>query len=76
MITSAPCISLPTLSTLHYQHTKLVELDLYFVCECVVVGDVRVLHVPTTSQLADIFTKCLPTSMFEEFWSSQHLSLL
>jgi hypothetical protein len=50
-----------------HQRTKHVEIDLHFVRECVVVGDVRVLHVPTTSQLADIFTKGLPSSVFLEF---------
>jgi hypothetical protein len=50
-----------------HQRTKHVEIDLHFVRECVVVGDVRVLHVPTTSQLADIFTKGLPSSVFSEF---------
>jgi hypothetical protein len=29
-----------------------------------------VLHVPTSSQYADIFTKGLPTSVFTEFRSS------
>jgi hypothetical protein len=33
----------------------------------VAIGDVRVLHVPTTSQFADIFTKGLPSSTFTEF---------
>ena len=34
------------------------------------VGDVRVLHVPSTRQLADIFTKGLPTALFEDFRSN------
>jgi hypothetical protein len=50
-----------------HQHTKHVEIDLHFICECVAVGDVRVLHVPTTSQFANIFIKRLPSSMFSEF---------
>jgi hypothetical protein len=33
-------------------------------------GDLRVLHVPTSSQYADIFTKGLPSSVFMEFRSS------
>jgi len=53
-----------------HQRTKQVEIDLHFVCEKVAIGDVRVLHVPTTSQFADIFTKGLPTSVFSEFRSS------
>ena len=53
-----------------HQRTKHVEIDLHFVRDCVVLGEVRVLHVPTTSQYADIFTKGLPTSVFVEFRSS------
>jgi len=47
-----------------------VEIDLHFVRERVAIGDVRVLHVPTSSQYADIFTKGLPSSVFTEFRSS------
>ena len=53
-----------------HQCTKHVEIDLHFVRERVALGDVRVLHVPTTSQFADIFTKGLPSSVFTEFRSS------
>jgi len=53
-----------------HQHTKHVEIDLHFVRERVATGDVRVLHVPTSSQYADIFTKGLPSSVFTEFRSS------
>ena len=47
-----------------HQRTKHVEIDLHFVRERVATGDVRVLHVPTSSQYADIFTKGLPSSVF------------
>jgi len=56
-----------------HQRTKHVEIDLHFVRERVAVGDVRVLHVPTSSQFADIFTKGLPTSVFTEFRSSLNI---
>ena len=56
-----------------HQRTKHVEIDLHFVRERVAVGDVRVLHVPTTSQFADIFTKGLPTSVFTEFRTSLNI---
>jgi hypothetical protein len=46
---------------------KHVEIDLHFVQERVAIGDVCVLHVPTTSQFVDIFTKGLSTSVFSEF---------
>jgi hypothetical protein len=53
-----------------HQHTKHVEIDLYFVRERVALGDIHVIRVPTTSQLADIFTKRLPSSVFAEFRSN------
>ena len=40
----------------------------------VAIGDVRLLHVPTTSQFADIFTKGLPSSTFSEFRSSLNVA--
>jgi hypothetical protein len=52
-----------------HQRTKHVEIDLHFISDRVAIGDVRVLHVPTTSQFADIFTKGLPSSTFSEFRS-------
>lgn len=53
-----------------HQRTKHVEIDLHFVRERVSLGEVRVLHVPTTSQYADVFTKGLPASIFTAFRSS------
>jgi hypothetical protein len=62
-------ISAVYLSTnpIQHQHTEHVEIDLHFVRECVAIGDVHVLHVPTTSQFTDIFNKGLPSSVFSEF---------
>jgi hypothetical protein len=57
-----------------HQRTKHVEIDLHFIRDHVAVGDVRVLHVPTTSQFADIFTKGLPSSTFAEFRSSLNIT--
>jgi hypothetical protein len=42
-----------------HRHTKHIEIDIHFVCEKVALGEVRVLHVPTSAQFADIFTKGL-----------------
>jgi hypothetical protein len=50
-----------------HQRTKNIEIDLHFDREHVAIGDVRVLHMPTTSQFTDIFTKSL---VFYEFRSS------
>jgi gluconate kinase len=55
------------------QRTKHVEIDLHFVQKKVAIGQVRVLHVPTTSQFTDIFTKGLPSSVFNEFQSSLNI---
>jgi hypothetical protein len=51
------------------QRTKHIEIDLHFICGKVTIGFVRVLHVPTTAQYADVFTKGLPSSVFLEFCS-------
>jgi hypothetical protein len=52
---------------IQHWHTKLVKIDLHSVWERVAVADVRVLHVSTTSQYTDIFTKGLATLVFSEF---------
>jgi hypothetical protein len=54
----------------HHRRTKHIELDIHFVREQVALGHIRVLHVPTSQQFADIMTKSLPTASFEEFRSS------
>jgi hypothetical protein len=54
----------------HHKMTKHVELDIHFVPERTTLGQLRVLHVPTRHQYADIMTKGLPTSLFEEFRDS------
>jgi hypothetical protein len=54
-------------NSVQHQRIKHVEIDLHFVREKVAIDQVCVLHVPTTSQFADVFTKGLPSSVFEEF---------
>ncbi|XP_021757187.1 uncharacterized protein LOC110722226 [Chenopodium quinoa] len=56
-----------------HQCTKHVEMDIHFVREKVALGQVRVLHVPTRYQFADIFTKGLPRDLFLEFRSSLNI---
>ncbi|GJX22303.1 ribonuclease H-like domain-containing protein [Tanacetum coccineum] len=58
-----------------HQHTKHIEIDIHFVCDMVDRGQVRVLHVPSRYQYADIFTKGLPTTLFEEFRTSLSVRL-
>jgi hypothetical protein len=69
-------VSVVYLSTnpIQHQRTKHVEIDLHFVRGRVAIGDVQVLHVPTSSQFADIFTKGLPSSTFSEFRSSLNVA--
>nr|GEY37894.1 NBS-containing resistance-like protein [Tanacetum cinerariifolium] len=52
------------------QCTKHIEIDIHFVHDLVVAGQVRVLYVPSRYQFADIFTKGLPSALFEEFCTS------
>jgi hypothetical protein len=54
----------------HHRRTKHIELDIHFVQEKVAIGAVRVLHVPTGQQLADIMTKGSATVLFNDFRSS------
>ncbi|KAJ9567646.1 hypothetical protein OSB04_003612 [Centaurea solstitialis] len=56
-----------------HQTTKHVEIDLHFVRERVAIGHVRVLHVPSAYQYADIFTKGLPATLFLDFRNSLNI---
>jgi hypothetical protein len=69
-------ISAVYLSTnlVQHQRTKHVEIDLHFIRDRVAIGEVRVLHVLTTSQFTDIFTKGLPSSTFIDFRSSLNIA--
>ncbi|GJR42816.1 ribonuclease H-like domain-containing protein [Tanacetum coccineum] len=53
-----------------HQRTNHIEIDIHFVCDLVVVVQVRVLHVPSHYQFADIFTKGLLLALFEDFRTS------
>jgi hypothetical protein len=57
-----------------HRRTKHIELDIHFVREKMALGALRVLHVPSSSQFADIFTKGLPSALFSEFQVSLHVS--
>nr|GFB52985.1 ribonuclease H-like domain-containing protein [Tanacetum cinerariifolium] len=65
-------VSAVYLSSNQVQHkrTKHIEIDIYFVCDLVAAGQVRVLYVPSRYQFVDIFTKGLRSALFEEFRTS------
>ncbi|GKE93013.1 ribonuclease H-like domain-containing protein [Tanacetum coccineum] len=63
-------LSIVVLPMLLHQRTKHIEIDIHFVRDLVVAGQVRVLQVPSRYQFADIFTKGLPSALFEEFRTS------
>nr|GEX12202.1 ribonuclease H-like domain-containing protein [Tanacetum cinerariifolium] len=50
-----------------HQRTKHIEIDIHFVRDLVSTGRIRVLHVPSHYQYADIFTKGLPTAFLTSF---------
>nr|GEV26867.1 ribonuclease H-like domain-containing protein [Tanacetum cinerariifolium] len=70
-------VSATYLSTNPVQHqlTKHIEIDIHFVCDLVTAGQVRVFHVPSRYQYVDIFTKGLPSALFEDFRSSLSVCL-
>nr|GFA21873.1 ribonuclease H-like domain-containing protein [Tanacetum cinerariifolium] len=49
------------------QRTKHIEIDIHFVRDLVAAGQVRVLHVPSRYQFADISTKGLSSALFKNF---------
>nr|GFC73160.1 ribonuclease H-like domain-containing protein [Tanacetum cinerariifolium] len=53
-----------------HQRTKHIEIDIHFVRDLVTAGKIRVLHVSSRYQYAYIFTKGLPSALFEDFRSS------
>nr|GEU96615.1 ribonuclease H-like domain-containing protein [Tanacetum cinerariifolium] len=58
-----------------HQRTKHIEIDIHFVHDMVQTGHIRVLHVPSRYQYADIFTKGLLTALFEDFRFSLSVGL-
>ncbi|GKB33771.1 ribonuclease H-like domain-containing protein [Tanacetum coccineum] len=57
------------------QRTKHIKIDIHFIRDMVTAGPVRVLHVPSRYQYADIFTKGLHSALFEDFRSNNRNTL-
>ncbi|GJU84338.1 ribonuclease H-like domain-containing protein, partial [Tanacetum coccineum] len=53
-----------------HQRTNHIEIDIHFVRDLVAAVQIRVLHVLSRYQFANIFTKGLSSALFEEFRSS------
>lgn len=49
-----------------HQHTKHIEIDIHF-RQKIAMGQVKVLHVPSSLQYTDIFTNSLPTTLLKDF---------
>jgi hypothetical protein len=54
---------------IQHQRTKHIEIDIHFVQENVALRQVHILHVPSSSQFADIMTKGLLAAIFDDFQS-------
>jgi hypothetical protein len=60
-------------NSIQHQRMKHVEIDIHFIHNKIVIGEVHVLHVPTTSQFIDIFSKGMSSLLFSEFRSSLNI---
>jgi hypothetical protein len=56
-----------------HRRTKHIEIDIHLVREKVALGEVHVLHVPTSVQFADIFTKGLHPTSFVDIHSNLNI---
>jgi hypothetical protein len=56
-----------TVSTKHHSRVKHIDIKHHFIRKCVQDNVVTVTYVPTTEQIADIFTKPLSKQLFEKF---------
>nr|GEY61444.1 ribonuclease H-like domain-containing protein [Tanacetum cinerariifolium] len=71
----AGCPSTRRSTLVQHQRAEYIEIDIHFVRDLVTAGQVRVIHVPSRYQYADILTKGLPSALFEDFRSSLSIRL-
>jgi hypothetical protein len=58
-----------------HKRAKHIDIDYHFVRELVAARKLRVGHVSTSLQVADIFTKGLNRALFDFFWSKLRVSV-
>lgn len=56
-----------TRNLIFHARSKHIEIDYHFIREKVVRGDLQVQHITFSPQVADLFTKPLPTALFQQF---------
>ena len=56
-----------------HARTKHIEIDFHFVRERVAAKKLEIRFIPSKDQVADGFTKALPTRSFDEFKSNLNL---
>ncbi|KAL6319941.1 hypothetical protein AAG906_037017 [Vitis piasezkii] len=61
------CVLHMSVNPLFHSRSKHIELDYHFLREKVAVGHLMARRIPSSSQLADIFTKPLPNATFQVF---------
>jgi hypothetical protein len=57
----------------YHEHTKHIEIDFHLVREKIQQGVIHALHVPSTTNLVDIFTKPLGSAQFNVFLSKMNI---
>ena len=59
-----------------YTRTKHIDLHYHFVCEVVEDGKIKMEYIPTSENMADIFTKALAKPKFQEFVGMLSLAIM
>ena len=57
-----------------HERTKHIEIDVHFTRDKVLEGLIQLAYLPTNSQIADIFTKILPSAQFQELLTKLGMS--